>query len=164
MDYQVKPLGKTCAGTGEPLAPGTVVVSALVQGDDGGWERLDFSPEGWNGPPDRTVGHWSCRVPEPETPGRRMLDPEEMMRYFEQLCEEANPAREPLRFVLALLLVRKRRLEIESDGTDDDNERTLCLNGLHGEGRFEVRDPGLTPEEAQRLQTELSALLITESA
>lgn len=161
MDYQVKPLGRTCAVTGEPLAPGSVVFSVLLSGENGSWERRDISRDAWDGPPDGAVGHWTCRVPEPEVVTKRRLDPDEMMRLFERMTEEANPHRESLRFVLALLLVRKRRLEIDGNGSDDDE--VLRLNGLHGEGEFEVRDPCLEPDEAERLQAELNALLVAEA-
>ena len=55
MDYHLKPLGKTCATTGKPLAPGSVCHSVLVE-RDGMLMRLDFSDEGWTDGRDRLLG------------------------------------------------------------------------------------------------------------
>jgi hypothetical protein len=161
VDYQIKSLGQECAATGEPLMPGSVCHCVLVR-DGEGSRRLDFSRDGWTGPPEGTVGHWTRRVPAADTTPRPR-DPDDLMQYFERLHEEANPTREGLRFVLALLLVRKRRLEIEETRPDDDGD-LLVLTGTRGEGRFEVRDPRLDADEIERLQGELDAHLMVEGS
>lgn len=157
MSYRVKSMGKTCAGTGEPLVPGTRVHSVLV---DRGHEqvRLDFSEAGWNGPPEGTIGHWKCIVPEPVASGPKPLDTEAMFRFFEDSAEDQNPTQEKFRYVVALLLLQKRRLQLEGSRQDGDIEY-LQLVGSRSEGPFEVRDQHLQPEEIQQLQADLNAHL-----
>ena len=53
------------------------------------------------------------------------LDADALMRYFEQLCEDANPAQEKFAYVLSLLLLQ-----------------TLALGGL-GKNDLGVKDPDL---------------------
>ncbi len=155
MQYQVKPLGSECSATGERLEPGSVCHSVLVRdGDD--FVRRDFSAEGWSGPPEGTIGHWTSRVPVPDAKPRT-LDPDEMMQFLENLDEEGDPAREPLRYVLALLLVRKRRLEFEESHVDEVGDEIQAFVGTRGEGRFEIRNPELGDEEVEALQQELLA-------
>ena len=73
MDYQLKPLGKTCAQTGQKLLPGEVCYSAVVpKGNQ--WERIDVSRDAWKGPPDGAIGFWTCTVPA-ETQTRRPARP-----------------------------------------------------------------------------------------
>jgi len=160
LDYRLKPIGKTCAATGDELVPGSPCFSSLVE-QDGHYLRLDFSAGGWNGPPDGEVGHWQCIVPEPEQEKAKPLDPDALMQYFEQLCEDANPAQEKFAYVLSLLLLQKRRLRIEGSRRDGEIEY-LQLAGSHGEGMFEVRDQHFSDDEIDQMQQNLDTQLATE--
>jgi hypothetical protein len=153
MDYQLKPLGKTCARTGREFQPGDTCYSALIEKGQQ-WVRVDFHWEAWQGPPDGALGYWKCTVPRRDEIKRRVIDPDALLRRFEQLCEDANPVQEPFRYVLALLLVQRRRLRI--DGTRTEGAVSfLRLVGLQGEGPFEVREQQLQEAEIAALQREL---------
>lgn len=157
MSYRVKPVGKTCAGTGEPLVPGSRIHSVLV--DQGhAHVRLDFSEDAWNGPPEGTIGHWKCLVPEPAASGPKPLDTEALFRFFEETADDQNPMQEKFRYVVALLLLQKRRLQLEGSRVDGEIEY-LQLVGSRSEGPFEVRDQHLSQEEIQQLQSDLNAHL-----
>lgn len=160
MDYHLKPIGKTCAATGKELVPGSACFSVLAE-RDGRLIRLDYSEACWAGPPEGTVGFWQSVVPEPEEAKVKPLDTDALMRYFEQLSEDANPAQEKFRYVLSLLLLQKRRLKIEGSRQDGDIEY-LELVGSHSEGPFEVRDHQLDDAEIEQLQGDLNAHLATE--
>lgn len=134
MDYQIKPLGKTCSVTGKPFVPGSTCRSALVE-QNGQMVRIDYSPEGWTGPPAHAIGDWQTNVPEQSGPPK--LDPEHLMRYLEQLSEEASPSHDETRYLLAMLLLQQRRLRLETIRSDELGD-VLVLSGLRGEGTFEV--------------------------
>jgi hypothetical protein len=157
MSYRVKPIGKTCAGTGEPLVPGARIHSVLV---DKGHElvRLDFSEAGWKGPPEGTVGHWMCIVPESARSGPKPIDTESLFRFFEETIDDQNPIQEKFRYVVAILLLQKRRLQLEGSRKDGEIDY-LQLVGSRSEGPFEVRDQHLPPAEIKQLQNELHAHL-----
>ena len=160
MDYHLKPIGKTCAGTGQPLEPGSTCHSVLVD-RDGQLLRLDYSEEGWNGRPEDCVGEWLAVVPD-ESPKPKTIDTESLMRYFEQLCEDPNPAHDRMRYVLALLLLQKRRLRLEGSRTDEDQNEFLQVIGSKSEGPFEVADQELDETEIANLQAALNAQLEEE--
>jgi hypothetical protein len=162
MDYLVRPLGKTCAVTGEALQPGTVCYSVLID-HDGALERRDISAAAWTGPPHGTVGLWKRIVPEVRQTRPAQLDSSEMLPYFEQLVEEAQPAREKLAYVLALFLLQKRKLQLEGSRSVDGAE-FLLLSASDGSGPYEVRDQQLSSDEIARLQQELSRSMATEWA
>jgi hypothetical protein len=162
MDYQLKPIAKTCARTGAKLLPGDVCYSVVIpKGSE--WERVDFSREAWKGPPEGALGFWKCTVPAPVESKRRALDPDALLRHFEQLCEDTSPAWDQFRYVLALLLVQRRRLRIT--GTREDGGISfLELCGVQGEGPFEVREQQLKPDEIEALERELNHRLTAEPA
>src|SRR5690348_3940660 len=120
-----------CAGTGEELEPGSLCHSALVE-SNGELTRLDFSEAGWVSPPAGLVAHWRCQVPEPTASTKKSLDVDDLMRQFEQLNEEASPSQDKFRYVLALLLLQRRRLRLDGTKTIDDQE-FLEVTGARGE-------------------------------
>lgn len=160
MDYHLKPIGKTCAETGAELTPGSVCHSILLE-RDGQLVRLDFSEAGWSGPPEGTIGQWKCVVPAMAENKPKPLDTEGLMRYFEQLNEDANPAQDKFRYVLALLLLQKKRVKLEGSRYEGDAE-FLEILGSHGEGPFEVRDCDLAEGEIQALQNSLNSQMASE--
>ena len=160
MDYHLKPLGKNCAATGKPLVPGSLCHSVLVERENA-LVRLDFSTEGWTGPPPGHFGHWTVQIPATVDPKLTKIDPEVAMRYFEQLSEEASPVHERTRYALAIVLLQQRKLKLENVRVDDDSEY-LELSGVHGEGAFEVFNYHLGDAESQQLITELKTQLAME--
>lgn len=157
MDYDIKSLGRHCAGTGRPLVPGTVCHSVVVE-RLGHLTRLDFSDEGWKGPPPDALGEWVTIVPG-DAAQPRPLDADTLLRHFEVLCEEANPTLEQDRYVLALLLLQRRRLRLEDTQVDDDGTRSLSFSGTRGEGPFEITDQSLTEEQISQLQAQIQSQL-----
>jgi len=166
MEYHLKPVGKTCAHGGERLEPNTVCVSVVVE-RDGELVRLDYCEADWPGPPEGVIGQWRCTVPEPETVGSKVLDPDGLMRYFEQLSERlgslpggqltehGDPLDQKLRYVIALLLLQKRRLKLDGSRLVGERE-VLEFSGAGGEGQFEVPDCKLADDEIEGLQDQLN--------
>lgn len=160
MDYQFKSIGKSCAATGQPLQPGTRCHSVLVE-RNGQMLRLDFSDDGWNGPPEDAIGEW-ITVVSGDMDQPQEIDPDSLMTYFEQLCEEPNPAHDQMRYVLAVLLLKKKRLRLEGSRTDEDGNNFLQLVGVRGEGDFEIPDQELDEDEINSLEAALPTQLNDE--
>ncbi|MGQ0635503.1 MAG: hypothetical protein ACT4QC_12885 [Planctomycetaceae bacterium] len=160
MDYQFRPIGRKCAATGNDLVAGEPCYSVLVE-QPGELKRRDDSQAGWAGPPEGTVGAWKCIVPAPAATRIEPLDTNALMRCFERLSEEALPERDGLRYVLALLLVKKRRLRLDGSQTAG-SEEFLQLSGARGEGAWEVPDLQPSDDEVQRWQRELNVYLASE--
>ena len=154
MEFNIRPLGKTCAATGQPLSSGQRCWSVLFE-REGRLVREDYSDESWQGPPENAVGHWSCIVPEdPDSDRPRLMDADSLFDYFQQLDESPNRIQQQYRYVLALLLLRTRRLTLESVEEIDDRP-TMRLIGTGGEGPFEVPEEHLEEGQIQTLQEQL---------
>lgn len=153
MDYNLRPISKNCSSTGEPLIPGEPCWSVLTE-VDGRLSRHDYSVAAWEGPPENTIGHWQCVVPVDADAGKQKIDPDSLFDYFVQLCESPNTTEQDYQYVLALLLLRKRRLILE-DSIEVDDLPAMRLIGTGGEGPFEVIERELTDEQISQLQIQL---------
>lgn len=138
--------------------------SAEEQGDAGtvGLIRRDYSLGAWEqGPmPQGVVCFWRTVVPESARPATR-LDEGVLLELLERLSEEADPRRERLRLVLALVLLRRRRLRLVDRRTTSGEERwTLEHRGGEGDAwTVEVAAPRMSEEDSRAVADELGALL-----
>jgi len=160
VDYHIKPAARVCAATGRSFQAGEQCHSVLVE-RDGQLLRLDYAADAWHGPPEDSLGDWITIVPD-DGAKSPTLDTESLFRYFEQLCEDANPAHDKLRYVLALLLLQKRRLRLEGTHRDEDDNDFLDLIGSKSEGPYEVLDQSLDEDEIAQLQASLNHQLEEE--
>lgn len=153
MDFNIRPVAKACAKSGRTFRPGDECWSVLFE-KDGQLVRQDFSAEAWSGPPAGAIGHWRCQIPESVDAGRPKLDADSLFDYFLQLSDSPNIVQQQYRYVLALLLLRKRRLILEQV-IDIDDRPTMHLVGSGGEGPFDVPEEELSEDQIERLQHQL---------
>ncbi|MDG1897199.1 MAG: hypothetical protein P8J37_20065 [Fuerstiella sp.] len=153
MDFNIRPISKVCAATGELLVAGSECWSVLVE-ENGKTVRHDYSVDAWSGPPEEAVGYWCCQVPAESGTGPQLIDADSLFDYFVQLCESPNTVEQDYQYVLALLLLRKRRLILEQSMEIDDRA-VMRLNGSGGEGPFDVEERELTEDQIMQLQDQL---------
>jgi hypothetical protein len=125
----------------------------LIERDDGTLERLDFSIGAWEGgarPAGRLFGSWRGVMPAADAAPKLRLDDGELLELFEQLGETSEARAAGLRYVLALLLVRRRVLRYEGAA----NGRILVRHPDARE-RVEVIDPGLDEEQLSAVAEQL---------
>jgi hypothetical protein len=161
MDYDLDRCSRLCAVSGRELSPGEEFFSALVM-RDGQAARVDYAPEAWAGPPEGALGWWKSRLPLPEEKPKKTWAPAELMLdLFDRLGEMSDRA--DARFVLALLLVRRRVLRIEESEHVGAQER-LLLSCPRRHAEYEVIAEAPDEERAREIQVELESLLQTEAS
>lgn len=153
MEYAIKSLGKTCAGSGQPLKPGSRARSVLV--DNGGEVvRLDYAHDYQGEFPAHIIGSWITLVPETTRKTSTQLDVEACFETFSQLCDQPNVVQQKMAYVIALLLLKKHRLILLDTKTHEAHE-LLVVEGSLGEGPFELRNLQLPDDEIATLQRQL---------
>ncbi|MFO0927149.1 MAG: hypothetical protein U0736_08915 [Gemmataceae bacterium] len=156
-EYQIQASTRRCAATGRELQPGEACYSVLL--DEGGaFVRRDYSVEAWQGPPAGTFSFWKMRLPTGGSPKRPPMDDELVLECFHRLEGELEPRKRSFRFVLALLLVRRRRLRLE-DTCQEDGQEVLTLRCTRTGTRCRVVDPGLADDEIEAVQDEVFQVL-----
>lgn len=155
--YPIQQHSRVCAATGRPLLPGEKYFSILLD-EAGQFIRKDYSTEGWPGSPSEAMAVWSGRVPEVNQKRRLTFDDDLLMECFERLADESEGARVQFRYVLALLLLRRKRLKFEDVRRDGDQEYLQLKDSRTGTA-FEVLDPRLAEADIGRVQDEVFRVL-----
>lgn len=161
MDFEVRRLSRQCATTGRELQEGETYYSALVAA---GAEvrRLDYAAEVWQGPPEGSLGWWKGVV-HPTVSKRPKRTPSEvLLDLFHEVQDQ--PEQEDLRYILALLLVRRRIFRLEDEQRDEAGGEQLVVYAAADDETYEVPVKDLAEARVIQLQEQLSALLDAEAA
>jgi hypothetical protein len=157
IDYQIQPNTRRCSQSGRELQPGEKFYSVLLE-EGGKFSRLDYGSESWQGPPPGAFSFWSGRVPPLEPNRKPRIDDDLLLDCFNRLEGQTEPGRVSFRYVVALLLMRRRRLKFEEARTENGQE-VLCLRCARSGARHDVVNPGLTEEEMTAVQDEVFKVL-----
>lgn len=152
-----KPLGQ-CWGSGKKIDCGEEYVAALVETDQG-LARRDYCADYWEGQKPEVFCYWKSKLPHPDQKKQLFVDNEMLMTFFERLAEETDREKINFRFVLALVLMRKRCLKYDSTKTEDDKE-IWRLKVVGADREFaEVMNPHLDEEQIEHLTSQIGQIL-----
>jgi hypothetical protein len=151
-----KPLGQ-CSGSGKKIEYGEEYFAALVETDQG-LARRDFCADYWQEQKPDVFCYWKTKLPRPDQKKHIFVDDEMLMAFFERLEQEREQEKINFRFVLALILMRKRRLKYDSSETQD-NKEIWRLRVVGGKETVEVINPHLDEEQIKQLSSQLSEIL-----
>ena len=154
-----KPLGQ-CCGTGKKIGYGEEYFAALVE-TEGGLARRDFCADYWRQQKPDVFCYWKTRLPRPDEKKHIFVDDEMLMAFFERLEKETEQEKINFRFVLALILMRKRRLKYDSSKIEGDKE-IWRLRIAGGKEFVEVTNPNLDDEQIKQLTSQIGEILQTD--
>ncbi|MFH1107638.1 MAG: hypothetical protein V1790_00350 [Planctomycetota bacterium] len=157
QEWEVQPAAGRCALTGRKLQEGEEFYSALFEEGET-FRRVDYSRESWKGPPEGSYCHFKSRIPVKEKRKKLLVDNDILASFFLRLGDDAEPARVQFRFVLALILMRKRLLRYEGSNVEAGVEVwRMVLMTDRSEHR--IVNPRLTDEQIEGVSSQLSAIL-----
>jgi len=149
-----------CAGNNRQLEPGEEYFAALIDHKDS-FERVDYCCEYWDEHQPEVFSFWKTQVPLPSQKKKLFVDDSVLINLFERLAQEKDQLKINFRFVLALILMRKRLLKYEDTDRRDSIEiwqmRFVREKDIH-----QVINPHLDDEQIQQVSQELSAILHAE--
>lgn len=127
-----------------------------------GFDRLDIDPQCWNDF-DRqgVIAYWQTIVPQPSAKKKLFVDDQVLCELFERLAGTEDPGKLSFRFVLGLILMRKRLVIYESSRVVDQKEIwTVRLKGK--DQRLELLDPKLNEQQVTDVSRQLGEILNEE--
>ncbi|MBI5722931.1 MAG: hypothetical protein HZA50_03155 [Planctomycetes bacterium] len=112
-EYEIAKITGICQGCNRQMQPDEDVVAAVFEAEEL-LERRDYCPDCWNALPSIStagaLGVWRTKVPRPQEKKKLLIDDGLIVNFFERLAGSEEPARINFRFVLALVLMRKKLL------------------------------------------------------
>jgi len=155
-----KPLGQ-CCGTGKKIEYGEEYFAALVETAEG-LQRRDFCSDYWQSEKPNVFCYWKTKLPDPGQKKQIFVDDEMLMAFFERLEQESEQEKINFRFVLTLILMRKRRLKYDSAKTENDRE-IWRLRVVGADKQFvDVINPHLDEEQIEQLTAQMGQILQTD--
>ena len=101
---------------------------------------------------------WCGKVPAPADAKRLRIDDDLLVDCFTRLEGQAEASRLNFRYVVALLLMRRKRLKFEDARTEAGRE-VLRLRCVQTKAIHEVVNPALSDEQMQAVQEEVFKVL-----
>lgn len=169
QQYEIRRFTQRCAATDRRLEPGEPYFSVLLEGPKGA-ERRDLSVESWSGAPAECLGWWRAVVPQPGA--KPAAAPNEVLLGLLSRWE-GDAGRAELRYVLALLLLRRRVVRLdqndfldalaagEAGGGPDESLRLYCPAT---DASYDVAAAAPPNERLEAIEQSLAELLHTEAA
>ena len=165
MDWNIAKSQYRCTNCDREFAEEDPYYSVLF--DTGaGFERKDFCPRCWAAPDnqdrDRTFSFWKTEVPRADRPKKIFVDDAVIFDFFERLApEEGQSLKRNFRYILALMLMRKKILKFNDVVRENDKEY-LVLRRSRTKEEHRVLNPELTDEQMEQVKNELKQILETE--
>lgn len=157
--WQVARSTKVCAKTGEEIPAETTYYSALIETDTG-LDRFDYAAESW---PEidksEFFSYWKNKGWSPRADKKPPIDYERLLSFFDALDGTEDRFKRLLRYVVALVLVRKRKLRLDDMGRTEQGEDKLTLFDRRDGGKpVTVISPEASREELEQAQEKLNQL------
>ncbi|MFA7236479.1 MAG: hypothetical protein WC058_06420 [Phycisphaeraceae bacterium] len=174
--YEIERPSGLCAITGRALQPGEAYYAVLVEDGDL-LKRLDICEQAWESDqrPASCFSYWKTTVSEHHQKKKVFVDDEVLMNLLRRLADADQPQRVAFRFVLMLILMRKKLLRYdrtekkELPGAQEWWVMTPKLDLSKGplgkwndQERFAVLDPHLDEEAMRQVTEQLGEILNAE--
>lgn len=169
--YEIGHPAGVCSHTGSTLDPGAAFVAVVVEGPDGALARADYGAEAWDEgvrPEAPVFAAWRSVVAEPGERPKPLIDDDELMDIFERDVPDDDDTRLAFRYLIGLVLIRKRKLVYEGGSPGDGRRGTRGAMRVRVPGKAasgekhpitEVIDPGLSDERAAELAEQLDVIM-----
>jgi hypothetical protein len=167
QDWKIRSTHARCEVSGEPFLDGDQFYTCIFdEPDSDGFVRRDYSAAAWKkvrkklDPAPFSFWKSAYKAPIKAAEDHRTADTsvEGMLRHF---IDEDDPRTENARYILALMLERKKTL-IPTDAKETDTRTLLFYEHADNGDVFIVADPGLRLDEIESVQREVVDLLAEE--
>lgn len=169
--YPISRSTGVCAASGRRFENGERYVATLVEkAGEEALERQDFAEAEWErgarpSDPYRLFASWRTSMVEHPARRKTLLSDGELLELFERLNEATEPKQLSFRYLLALMLVRRKMLRYEGtrDGVMTVRMKPATPGGPEPEA-MAVPDPKLDDEAVAAVLQQLGEIMSVEPA
>ncbi|MDP6636553.1 MAG: hypothetical protein QGG42_16770 [Phycisphaerae bacterium] len=163
-DYNIRKTSGQCSLCEMQLAPGMEFTATVSEGPDE-LIRNDYCDKCGESLPEETnaavLCKWRTVVPHPQEKKKLLVSDDLLVNLFERLSETEDPSKINFRYVLALVLMRKKMLIYDRMSTDDDGKEiwSMHLKGSDPPDEHLVIDPKLTEDQIAEVSDNLGEIM-----
>ncbi len=162
-EYNIRKTSGQCSACEAKLEPDTELTALVREGKDE-LIREDFCNACWaESPKEEEPGVlcvWHTRVPIPSEKKKLLIDDGLLKNLFERLADSEEPSKINFRYVLGLVLMRKRLLVYDRSEKDDEGQEVWQM---HFRGDKEtvrkVIDPNLSEDQIAEVSANLGDIM-----
>jgi len=162
QNWQIRSRSHTCTLSGRPFAEGETFYTAIYfDAETNGYLRRDIALDAWAQEQSerKPIAYWkSTYSPQIVEERPEVATKENAMSLLQRFIEDDDPRTENARYILALMLERKRILSPTAAKETETGRMLFYENKKTGEV-FIVRDPELRLDELAQVQDEVAFLL-----
>lgn len=161
-EYNISKTDGRCSVCEKQLQSGDQYVATVI---DAGEElqRVDFCLQCWEKDPREDtpdlLGVWHTQVPKPQEKKKLLVDNDLLINFFERLDGADEPAKVNFRFVLALILMRKKLLVYDRSEKKDDGTELWSMHFKGSDQKHEVTDPHMDEEKIAQVSQQLGQIM-----
>lgn len=158
-EWNIQSRATHCATTGRPFVEGETVHTALYW-KAGAYQRLDVCEEAWAQRNENIapLSSWKFAYQPPPPPPPEALKKDDAESLLRHLMQENDPTKRNARYILTLMLERKKILKMLDRQKNGDATILIYEHLPTGETWF-IEDPHLRLTELEPVQMEVAALL-----
>ena len=158
-EWTIKTRGRQCARTQEAFDDGATIFTLLFRDRDG-FRREDISEKAWLQIKDSVepFSFWKSKFQLPPPPAAGPMPKESVEELLRRLLQEDRPEHVNARYVLAVMLERKRTLK-QVDARESPEEKILIYQHAKTGEVFIILDPRLRLDQLDSVQQEVSSLI-----
>jgi len=160
-EFNIAKPSSLCTACQRPIEPGQEIV-ATVRDDSDELVRRDFCTACWNNEmaqDPNVVGVWRTRIPQPQEKKRLLVDDSILVNLFERLAGADAPAKINFRYVLALVLWRKKLLVYDRMQKLGDGSEVWKMHFKGSDQVHEVIDPKMDDLKIAEVSGQLSQIM-----
>lgn len=148
--------------SGQDIVPGQKFMAA-VRETATGLERADVGLAAWEQfSKEGLLAFWQTTMPQPNAKKKLFVDDEVLRQIFDRLADAEEPSKLNFRFVIGLILMRKRIVVYEGSRVVDGKE-FWSLRYRGKDELFDLLDPKLDEQKIVEVSAHLGEILNEEA-
>jgi hypothetical protein len=158
-EWEIKARSRYCARTQESFENGATIYTLLFR-DRTGFRREDISENAWQEIRESVApfSFWKSKFQAPAPTAPEAMPKESVEELLRRLMLEDQPEHLNARYVLAILLERKRTLK-QVDIRETAEDKILIYEHVKTGEAFIIQDPRLRLDQLDSVQQEIYSLL-----
>jgi len=157
--WRISSFSPACAGCGSRFEKGAEVVSNVTEEGEG-FVRRDYCLSCWEKMNGKKSFYFWKTVFSPRHKKKIFVDDETLFDFFVRLQEEDSLQKQRFRYVLSLVLMRKKLLAFHDVEREGDHQYLLLRDGRGGE--YRVLDPHMDGEAVEAVKEEMQEIFHRE--